>query len=405
MKKEEEILDTGIFLVRDTNIPYKIVLNRRRKSPMIFIYHDGRLEIEVPGLTPKKEIIDLLESEKDWIYWEYFKSRPDCPPEIEDCTVQIYDAEVPYLIRRNTRTKRITLRIHGTGKLEVSAPYDTKKADIITFIKRESAWIAPRIGILPAQKNNSPDNSITHSPIAGDEGGMITYNGQIVPYQIKRSHRAKRIVIKINRNREVSVVSPTHVPIAELKSFAEAKADWIYKHTIQSNRPLPSERQYCDGETIPFMGDSLIIRITKGQKGHYLRKNQELIVTIPIDFLEFHEKEFVKNALSSFFSGALIEFSLPHVIRYAQILQIPAPPLKTRDQKTKWGTCTSHSIVLNIRLCMAPPAIIEYVIVHELAHKVQPNHSPRFWSVVENLMPDYKERRDYLKKYGHEWIL
>ena len=136
-----------------------------------------------------------------------------------------------------------------------------------------------------------------------------------------------------------------------------------------------------------------------------MRKNQELIVTIPIDFLEFHEKEFVKNALSSFFSGALIEFSLFHVIRYAQILQIPAPPLKTRDQKTKWGTCTPHSIVLNIRLCMAPPAIIEYVIVHELAHKVQPNHSPRFWSVVENLMPDYKERRDYLKKYGHEWIL
>jgi predicted metal-dependent hydrolase len=113
----------------------------------------------------------------------------------------------------------------------------------------------------------------------------------------------------------------------------------------------------------------------------------------------------VKQVVSAFFAEQLSLFALPYFTLYAALLNVPIPRIKTRDQKTKWGACTSKSIILNLRLCMAPRRIIEYVVLHELAHKIHPDHSPRFWNTVESMMPDYKERREYLKKHGHEWIL
>ncbi len=72
-----------------------------------------------------------------------------------------------------------------------------------------------------------------------------------------------------------------------------------------------------------------------------------------------------------------------------------------RDQKTKWGACTSRgTVTLNWRLVMAPPEVLDYVVVHELAHLAELNHSPRFWAIVERHCPDWKRHRDWLKANG-----
>ncbi|MDO5650420.1 MAG: M48 family metallopeptidase, partial [Gallicola sp.] len=74
---------------------------------------------------------------------------------------------------------------------------------------------------------------------------------------------------------------------------------------------------------------------------------------------------------------------------------------KITSTKTTWGTCnSSKELTFNIKLAMAPPEVIEYVVVHELAHLKHMNHDRGFWNIVGRYLPDYKDRQDYLKKYG-----
>jgi len=392
----------GTIHMKGLDIPYSVVINRRRKGLYLLVYPDGRVEVETPHPTSDDEISQFIHSEKEWIYREYYRTRPECPPETEKRTIRIHDTEVPYLIKRSPRAKRLTLKIHGTGTIEVLAPYDLESEKIVAYIESQTEWIAPRVNLMPAQVPPPKENKI---PLPGGNSGEIEYNGHTIPYHIKTSNRAKRIIIKINRDREVNIVSPPHTRASEIRALVEEKADWIYKNTIESDRQVPPHREYCDGELFPFMGDSITIKINKGTGALYTRQSQDLIITIPPGLTEFHEKKVLKQAVSAYFYEALYQFSLPHVISYAEKLHIPIPKVKIRDQKSKWGTCTPHSIILNLRLCMAPQDVIEYVIVHELAHKVNPDHSPRFWSTVENLMPDYKEKRDYLKRYGYALAL
>lgn len=403
-KKEHSALSGGTIHIKGLDIPYTVVYNPRRKTLYLSIYPDGRVVVDNPGTATEEDIIRFLNSEKEWIYKEYFCTRPECPPPYDDQTIQIADTIIPYRICRNTRCKRVTLKIHGNGKVEVSAPYDMPTHTIAAFVESRRSWIAPRVGIshpLPDHQGEQGNNG--NAP--GEETGEVTHRGERIPYTIKRSTRAKRIVIKVSRAREVCVVCPSHVRASDISAHMIQHAEWIYNHTVASTRPLPLKRTYEDGEIFPCLGESVTIRIRRGEGVPFVRSGHELIITIPAEYTDYYTKKAIKEIISAYYAEELYKFSKPLFHRYADILQIPVPPIKVRDQKTKWGTCTPRSIILNIRLCMAPCHIIEYVIVHELAHKIHPNHSPWYWSLVEHLMPDYKVRREYLKNHGHEWVL
>ena len=77
-----------------------------------------------------------------------------------------------------------------------------------------------------------------------------------------------------------------------------------------------------------------------------------------------------------------------------------------RDQKTRWGSCSARgTLSFNWRLMLAPPAVLDYVVVHELCHLTHMNHSPAFWALVESVCPDYRIHRKWLKEHGQELIL
>jgi predicted metal-dependent hydrolase len=75
--------------------------------------------------------------------------------------------------------------------------------------------------------------------------------------------------------------------------------------------------------------------------------------------------------------------------------------VKVKEQKRRWGSCTSKgNLYFNWRCIMAPPPIIDYIVIHEMSHLVHPNHSKRFWQKVESILPDYKKRRKWLRDNG-----
>lgn len=80
--------------------------------------------------------------------------------------------------------------------------------------------------------------------------------------------------------------------------------------------------------------------------------------------------------------------------------------ITVRDQKTRWGSCSSRgTLSFNYRLIFAPPAVLDYVVVHELCHLTHMNHSKEFWNLVGSVMPDYKKHRKWLKEHGRELTL
>ena len=301
-------------------------------------------------------------------------------------------------LSRNTRDTRI--KCSPDGIIIVQAPAGTSKEEIERRIYR----VLEKNQEFSGTQNQADDKSPTHGE-TGVKTYQMEYKGQCVQYQIKRTKRARRLTIKIYRNKEVQVVCPPRTKMADISAFMSQKAEWVLKHTLYSDHIPPPRREYRDGEVWPYFGRTIPIRIIRGENTGLFESDGYLCILVPAECSGIREQECIKLSMRSFYSQNLHAFAFPLFEMYAKKLGINVPPVKIRDQKTKWGACTSQSITLNLRLCMASPDIIEYVIVHEISHKVNPDHSVRFWNTVEQLLPDYRQRREKLKKYGHLWVL
>ena len=95
----------------------------------------------------------------------------------------------------------------------------------------------------------------------------------------------------------------------------------------------------------------------------------------------------------------------PRVYQFSKLLSVTYGRITIRNQKSKWGSCSSQgNLNFNCLLMLCPSAVMDYVVIHELCHRKEMNHSPRFWAEVEKVLPDYRERRAWLKDHGQEII-
>lgn len=118
------------------------------------------------------------------------------------------------------------------------------------------------------------------------------------------------------------------------------------------------------------------------------------------------EKSPSQKRLEAIYREAAREYFPKRVSYFAYVLNVSYGKITIRDQKTRWGSCSSKgNLSFNWRLILAPPNVLDYVVVHELCHRKEMNHSPRFWALVESVMPDYKEHRKWLKENGGKLTL
>lgn len=108
-----------------------------------------------------------------------------------------------------------------------------------------------------------------------------------------------------------------------------------------------------------------------------------------------------RNALEARYRQAARDYFPARVAYYEPIIGVTHGAITIRDQKTRWGSCSAKgNLNFNWRLMLAPPRILDYVVVHELCHRKEMNHSKAFWNAVEMVLPDYKELRSWLRQYG-----
>jgi predicted metal-dependent hydrolase len=231
--------------------------------------------------------------------------------------------------------------------------------------------------------------------ITGDE--MIhTYAGETIRFDIKYKNR-KSFGITIDNYGNVEVQAPKGTPIEKVLQLLEEKWEPIQQKLkeMQERMQGPQKKVYEHGESFLYLGKTYPIRVfqdTNITQDHVVFEGDKLHI-----YVKQLDDEKVKQTLKRFYykqCKALVEKSISI---YQSNFKTKPRSIRISDSKSTWGTCDSRlQLTFNWRLAMAPQEVIDYVVVHEMCHMVHLNHDRSFWRLVGKMMPDYKEKENWL---------
>ena len=174
--------------------------------------------------------------------------------------------------------------------------------------------------------------------------------------RIIRSSR-RTLSLQVKNDGQVIVRAPRHVTLQEIAAFVRKNSAWLHKHLEK------------------------------------VRKEKELNAASPVQPLTMDDIQKLADEALRVIPGRVAHFAPLVGVTYGRIT--------VRNQRTRWGSCSSKgNLNLNCLLMLAPPDILDYVVVHELCHRKEMNHSPKFWAEVAKVIPDYKERQKWLRTEG-----
>ena len=228
-------------------------------------------------------------------------------------------------------------------------------------------------------------------PSAPDVPRSIVLDGQTVAYQLRRS--ARRTIGLAIDHRGLRVGAPTRARLGDIESLIRQHGQWVLdKLAAWRERPAPKSLEITDGTVIPLLGAPLTIALTALGRARWQFGPQTLYLQ---PTASASAAQLLEHALRDKARAVFTERLAVHAPR----LGVALPPLRLSSAKTRWGSCSHRGgISLNWRLIFMPLAVVDYVVCHELAHLKEMNHSPRFWSVVEQLCPDWRNLRLELRR-------
>jgi predicted metal-dependent hydrolase len=218
---------------------------------------------------------------------------------------------------------------------------------------------------------------------------------ETVTYQVRQSERASKVRIDVGMD-GIIIVLPENEDV-EAETVLQENAAWVLRQRDKYARYRAQMPKRCfeEGETFPVLGNERELVIGEALFSH-ITDEAIYLAQDKVDETSVHEEleRLYREEARRHFTVRADHFSKKMGIRYEQ--------LQIRNQKTRWGSYSPHTgtLSLNFRLLMAPADIIDYVIVHELAHAEYPNHGPRFWRLVEKYKPDYEVKNEWLKENG-----
>lgn len=216
-------------------------------------------------------------------------------------------------------------------------------------------------------------------------------------YTIKRSVKRRKLTITVERDRSVVVHAPAGMSEDKIRDVVESKRQWIYVKKGHPQKyhalPHPPGKEMVSGESTLYLGRQYRIEVVKSGVSEVRFAQRFFIPAI--------QGEKRVEALREWFIGKAKEKIVPRVRIHARALGVDISAIKIVDNRFRWGSCTlNDNVNLNWRLIKAPMFVIDYVIVHELAHLIEANHTPSFWNVVRAQAPTMEKAKVWLKENG-----
>lgn len=239
--------------------------------------------------------------------------------------------------------------------------------------------------------------------------GILSFDdGRKYPYRIVQSDR-RTMALQVTKTGEVIVRMPWSLPLQAGHELAQKNRSWIYPH-LEKIREASNKHElfhWSEGALVLLFGKERILRVVPdfGNRGFWVKDTQEeLILTGPIeDHDGFKGESAVKDILKDWYRKEAKRYLVKKAAWWAVKMKVSYGRIAVRDQKTRWGSCSTRgNLNFNWRLVLVPEELADYVVVHELAHRIHMNHSSSFWSVVKKELPDYQLKRRTLKEYEDE---
>jgi predicted metal-dependent hydrolase len=216
-------------------------------------------------------------------------------------------------------------------------------------------------------------------------------------YNISRSPRRKMLTITVERDRTIVVRAPEAMSDDDVQRFVDAKRQWILEKLRSPqkyhDRIHPPGKEVVSGESAPFLGRDYRIEIAETESGDV---EFDHLFTVPPA-----RQAKRREVLRDWYIAEAKDRILARARQHARELGVEFKSVRIVDNRYRWGSCTvGDSVNFNWRLIKAPMFVIEYVIVHELAHLLEANHTPAFWSIVRAKTPTMEKAKAWLKEHG-----
>jgi len=232
----------------------------------------------------------------------------------------------------------------------------------------------------------------------------VKYGSLDIEYDVKRGKRKKTIAVQVASASQVIVLAPIYLKDEKIREIIKKKAKWIiekqnYHKKIEELFP---PKEFVSGEQILYQGRKYRLKVVEKKddfSDNLAISGRKIVATVDPELNADEKKAAIKKAILKWYLSETDQIIRQRTKRYIPILDVMPRKIEIKDQEKRWGSCSSKSVLrFNWRIIMAPISIIDYVVVHELCHLKAKNHSPAFWRLVSLAVPDYRKRRDWLRK-------
>ncbi len=219
--------------------------------------------------------------------------------------------------------------------------------------------------------------------------------------EVLRSRRKTSVLYIIGDELQIRV--PNRVRDRQIVEILEKKERWIRNKAIQlQSQPIFKEREFISGESFALFGKNLNLKVLEGGRVGTKLDGDNLLTTVRASEIGEVRKFRIKTYIEKWYIQEAYKRLEDKVIKYSGIIRVSPREIKVKNYKSRWGSCDKKGrLTFNWHLIKAPHSIVDYVVIHELCHMVQSNHSPKFWHEVEKYDPSYKEHKKWLKENGN----
>lgn len=218
--------------------------------------------------------------------------------------------------------------------------------------------------------------------------------------EVRWSARRRTVALTVERDGALTVSAPEGADVAAIEDFVREKRPWLYRKLAEKEamqRPVAT-KQYVSGEGFPYLGRSYRLLLVD---------EQEVSLKLEAGRFRLRRSEAAtgRETFVRWYGDHARPWLLQRVEGFAPRVGVTPMGVEIRDLGHRWGSCSkSGKLNFHWATILLPASIVEYVVVHELVHLVEANHTPEFWLRLERAMPDYEQRKRWLAEHGAEYI-
>ena len=235
------------------------------------------------------------------------------------------------------------------------------------------------------------------------ERDSIRYGDTTIEYRVRRSERRKKTIQVTVAGGGVQVAAPADITSEDLQALVHRRAPWILNHATDGLLTVAPKR-FVSGETLPYLGRNVrMVFEAADVPGPEVRFDHwRFSIKVPRNLPDGDRHERVRKAIVAWYRARAAARLQAGVTKWLPRFGGGEPPdVLIRDQRQRWGSCAPDGTLrFNWLVVMLEPALVDYVVVHELAHLTIRNHSGEYWQLVNRVMPDAQERRRKLRDAG-----